>query len=122
MPAAGLARRYQGRCISPQAVIEHQPGQGPLGVAQQQPLTGLIWQGRYDVVAQFADERRLADTQALFTDPAFEAQPGCAKHVFGGLRGAAKSAGDRVFGTVFEGCGETQALLAVQLTQGVDGS
>ena len=56
-------------------------------------------------MAQFTDERRLADTHALSTDPAFKAEAGRAVHVFGGLRGAAESACDGVFGAQFRAAG-----------------
>ncbi len=51
-------------------------------------------------------------------DPSFEAQPRRAVNFFGGHRRATKSAGNRVFGTVFQGGGETQALIAGKRAEG----
>ncbi|VVO11468.1 hypothetical protein PS691_03440 [Pseudomonas fluorescens] len=62
----------------------------------------------------------MADTQALFTDPPFKPQPRRAENFFGGQWRTAERPGDRMFGTVFQGGGEAQALVTAQRTQRPD--
>ncbi|MNZ97249.1 hypothetical protein D3C78_1164770 [compost metagenome] len=119
-PAARLAGGEQGRCVAAQAVIEDQPSQCAVAVAQQQPLTGFVGHRGDGATAQFADESRLADAQALRADQAFKTQAGRAQHFFGGHGGSTKGPGNRVFRAVFQGGGKRQALVAVEGCQWAD--
>ena len=120
-PAAGLAGRQQRRGVGAQAVIEDKPGQRPLSVPQQQPLAGLLRHVRHGRPAQFTDKPRLADAQALRADAPFETQAGRAVHFLCGVGRATESAGNRVFGAIFQRSGQPQAVVAVQITQGANG-
>lgn len=113
-----LAGGEQGGGVAAQAVVETEPGQRSLLVAEQQPLSGVAGHRGRGAAAQVADEGGLADAQAAAFHQAFEAQSRMACDAVGGLRRTAEGAGDGVFGTVLEGGGEGQAAIRVEIAQG----
>ncbi|MNT24754.1 hypothetical protein D3C72_1602470 [compost metagenome] len=64
LPAARAAGIEQGGGVFAQAVVEDEPGQRTLFVAQQQPLALVAGDGRRRLAAEFGDEAGLADAQA----------------------------------------------------------
>ncbi|MCY1446553.1 hypothetical protein D9M71_631310 [compost metagenome] len=119
-PAPRLARGQQGRRIGAQAIIEDEPGQRPFAVAEQQPLAGFFGHRRHTGATEFADESRLTDAQAPPFNQPLQAKTRCAVDFFGRHRRTTESTGDGVFGAVFQGCGQAQALVAVEGVEGVD--
>ncbi|MNF93469.1 hypothetical protein D3C84_761470 [compost metagenome] len=96
-PATRLARRQQCGGVGTQAVIENEPREWPVAIAEQQPLTGFVRHRWFVGATEFADKTGLADTQALPVHQAFEAQSRCAVDFFGGRWRAAERTGNRVF-------------------------
>ncbi|MNF58285.1 hypothetical protein D3C84_398360 [compost metagenome] len=64
LPATRAAGIEQGGGVFAQAVVEDEPGQRTLLVAQQQPLALVAGNGRCRLAAEFGDESGLADAQA----------------------------------------------------------
>lgn len=105
--------RRAGRGVVTQAIVEDEPRQRPLSVAEQQPLAGLVRHAGHVRTAEGADKFCLADAQTLSAHQAFEAKPRRAVDFFSGQRRTAEGAGNRMFRTVFQCGGKAQAFIAV---------
>ncbi|VVN35782.1 hypothetical protein PS645_05088 [Pseudomonas fluorescens] len=119
-PAARLAGSEQRGRIFAQAIVEHQPRQRCIHVAKQQPLAGFVGHRGNNGATELADKFWLTDPQALLAYQAFKAQSRRAMNVFCRQWCTAKRPGDRVFGTIFEGGGKIQALIAVERAERAD--
>ncbi|MCY1425646.1 hypothetical protein D9M71_414380 [compost metagenome] len=83
-------------------------------------MAGFFGHRWHHGAAEFADKTRLADTQTPPINQPLQAKTRCAVDFFGSRRRTTESAGDRMFGAVFQGGGEAQALIAVERAEGAD--